>query len=77
MAPDGAAGSPPREEERIHASGASPIDELMRRICLRALVKTLGSGVNVSTPAIPLTYQSFKPTFGSRRYASAHGPISV
>ena len=88
MAPDGAAGSPPREEERTrvvkavhgvrkiepdpqfeldmaahlrtqlrreqlseafsqHASGASPIDELMRRICLRALVKTLGSGVNV------------------------------
>jgi acetyltransferase-like isoleucine patch superfamily enzyme len=30
-----------------HASGASPIDELMRRICLRALVKTLGSGVNI------------------------------
>lgn len=30
-----------------HVNGASPIDELMRRICLRALVKKLGSGVNI------------------------------
>lgn len=30
-----------------HVTGASPIDELMRRICLRALVKQFGSGVNI------------------------------
>lgn len=30
-----------------HANGAGPIDLLMRRICLRALVKSLGAGTNV------------------------------
>ena len=30
-----------------HAIGASPIDELMRRICLRALVKAMGSGSSI------------------------------
>lgn len=30
-----------------HAIGASYIDELMRRVCLRALVKNLGAGANV------------------------------
>jgi acetyltransferase-like isoleucine patch superfamily enzyme len=31
-----------------HASGGSPIDILMRKICLRALVKQLGAGANIS-----------------------------
>lgn len=30
-----------------HVNDASPIDELMRRVCLRALVKTMGSGLNI------------------------------
>lgn len=30
-----------------HASGTSPIDAIMRRVCLRALVKTLGAGANI------------------------------
>jgi acetyltransferase-like isoleucine patch superfamily enzyme len=30
-----------------YASGTSLIDELMRRVCLRALVQNMGSGVNV------------------------------
>jgi acetyltransferase-like isoleucine patch superfamily enzyme len=31
-----------------HAYGTSPIDVIMRRVCLRALVKKLGAGANVS-----------------------------
>jgi acetyltransferase-like isoleucine patch superfamily enzyme len=30
-----------------HAYGTSPIDIMMRRVCLRALVKTLGDGANI------------------------------
>jgi acetyltransferase-like isoleucine patch superfamily enzyme len=30
-----------------HACGANPIDVIMRRVCLRALVKTLGAGANI------------------------------
>lgn len=30
-----------------HVSGANPIDLLLRRICLRALVKSLGAGTNI------------------------------
>lgn len=30
-----------------HATGASYIDELMRRVCLRALVRKLGTGANI------------------------------
>jgi acetyltransferase-like isoleucine patch superfamily enzyme len=31
-----------------HACGTSPIDVIMRRVCLRALVKKLGAGANIS-----------------------------
>jgi acetyltransferase-like isoleucine patch superfamily enzyme len=31
-----------------HAYGTSPIDVIMRRVCLRALVKMLGAGANIS-----------------------------
>jgi acetyltransferase-like isoleucine patch superfamily enzyme len=30
-----------------HAYGTSPVDVIMRRVCLRALVKTLGFGANI------------------------------
>jgi acetyltransferase-like isoleucine patch superfamily enzyme len=30
-----------------HASGTNPIDVIMRRVCLRALVKRLGAGANI------------------------------
>jgi len=30
-----------------HAHGTSPIDVIMRRVCLRALVKALGAGANI------------------------------
>lgn len=30
-----------------HAAGATPIDDIMRRVCLRALAKSMGSGATV------------------------------
>jgi acetyltransferase-like isoleucine patch superfamily enzyme len=35
------------EAYSAHASGTRPIDVIMRRVCLRALVKTLGAGANI------------------------------
>ena len=43
-----------------HAYGTSPIDVIMRRVCLRALVKKLGAGASVSRSVSVIHPETFE-----------------
>ena len=43
-----------------HRSGTSPIDIIMRRVCLRALVERLGSGVTIRTDMSVIHPETFE-----------------
>ena len=44
----------------VHGRGANPIDVIMRRVCLRALVKRLGSGANLGKDVSVIHPETFE-----------------
>jgi acetyltransferase-like isoleucine patch superfamily enzyme len=44
----------------VHGRGTNPIDVIMRRVCLRALVKRLGSGINLRTDVSVIHPETFE-----------------